>query len=827
MSYIEISNPSKYKAHYNTKVKATALVNIFTVTINQPSKGGKIRVIYNGLAYTNSFTVVENSEIEILLDLDPGYTISGFTFNEESINSGYRTTVSKDSSITANLAVQQFTVQILNDKNSRINAKCNGNDNYVSFNAFYNDTIEVLAEATTEGYTLDSLLLNDTNIENGYTFNIIKNITIKSLAAKKKFTITVEDIPNCTVTIVHNGSSYTNGDSFEAEYGDTITITVTPDEGYTIDGVLVNGETIEGNSYIVKDNISISASVSKNIYTVHIVQPENANIVVQENGLIHREDFQITHGTNILIVVEITGGEDFYLDKLFVDGKEIKNNSYYEVVSNITLTATIGQIIHIPDYSIRINQSKYALITATNGDTSYTSSFTAQEGSTIGVTCETNVKDYMEITAFSVDDTNYVISDKNSISTTLPSITDNHVIASTSKLKDILMSLSVTNGKLKSVKINDVSQTVASSYNIHYQDKVVIEVAPYDYFELDTYTNINGLVRNGNIFTFNSYNSGANDFSINFAYRVSMANLTLTIPTGVDYIIIDGTKYYETTTISISKSIKHSIQVITKSGYALTGISGALNKSFSLSSNTTNYSDSITIYDNSTLSFTTDTTNSTLNITIPTGVSYITIDGSRYTSSKSISLSKLTSHTVQIATKPGYVMTGINGIISKTYTVSNMTQSYNGSFNISGNNSLGVTVSQLNITLNITQSTGGTISVNGYTSNTTIPAGTNFTIAITPAANYKFNYVQIDGVKYYEGNTIPSSVLTATYNNISVSANFILMRTVRLDQSNHATLSIQGYTPESDGSYKIPNNTTITIVAVADEGYEVTGTTKK
>ena len=217
---------------------------------------------------------------------------------------------------------------------------------------------------------------------------------------------------------------------------------------------------------------------------------------------------------------------------------------------------------------------------------------------------------------------------------------------------------------------------------------------------------------------------------------------------------------------------------------------------------------------------------SSVTINIPEGIESITIDGNEYTSTTTVELSNDT-HNVSITADKGYVITNISGLINENYNVSDLKETYSGSFDLSSEGSIDVIVSKLEVELTIVQTIGGTISVNGNTTNTTIAPGTNFTITITPDEGYSFNYIDINGTKYYAGDTIPDNVLIASYQDITITANFLLMRTVKLNQNNHATLSIQGYTPESDGSYKIPNNTTVTVIATPEDGYEVTGIEKK
>ena len=568
--------------------------------------------------------------------------------------------------------------------------------------------------------------------------------------------------------------------------------------------------------------------VSYTIFNITINQPLNGGrIEVLQDNESHTEDFTTTYGSNLVIrftvydkykLTKVTIGDDTYTSL-----DDIPKSLSITADTNITMVCELDTVplnLTIPEGIDKV------VIDGVDYTEDSTISLNRQEQHSIEIYASEN---YALTRISGIINANFDLSDAKSSYKSSFNITGDSI------------ELNVTASKLVaqlSIKVPTGVDRVVVDGTTYTKDTIVELYQGKEYnFEIYTsegyaITNISGIADvTYNVSDAHTSYSGKFSLSGNVSLGITVAKytatLSITIPTGVSYITIDGARYSSSTSATLTMYKSHTMYAYTSSGYVLTNISGVISKSFTLSNNTTSYNSTFTMTGNSTLAFTTDTINATLSITIPTGVDYINIDGSKYTSSKSISLSKLTSHTVQMATKPGYVITGLSGVISKSYAVSTMTQSYNGSFNISGNNSLGVTVSQLNITLNVTQSTGGTISVNGHTSNTTIPAGTNFTIAITPAANYKFNYLQINGTKYYEGNTIPSSVLTTTYNNISISANFILMRTVRLDQSNHATLSIQGYTPESDGSYKIPNNTTVTVIAIPEDGYEVTGIEKK
>jgi glucan-binding YG repeat protein len=113
-----------------------------------------------------------------------------------------------------------------------------GTASYPDFLAEYNSTVYITIEPD-EGYELDYITVNGERID-GTSFTMPDN-TAQVYVAFKKITYAVEVVsgPNGTASVAED----------HACWGDEVTVLVTPDEGYILDTVKVNGEAILGRRF--------------------------------------------------------------------------------------------------------------------------------------------------------------------------------------------------------------------------------------------------------------------------------------------------------------------------------------------------------------------------------------------------------------------------------------------------------------------------------------------------------------------------------------------------------------------------------------------------
>lgn len=156
-------------------------------------------------------------------------------------------------------------------------------------------------------------------------------------------------LKNIEILSTENGTIVS--DKEKAIAGEVVTLTATPDEGYIIDKITVNGEEISGYSFILEEESVIYASFVREteVYTVSIIAEENAsasltNLDVAEAAeisLMSAEGFTANDGEEIQ--VDTTADTDYTVDAIYVNGEEIAGDSFI-ITDNSVVTMDVTSI---------------------------------------------------------------------------------------------------------------------------------------------------------------------------------------------------------------------------------------------------------------------------------------------------------------------------------------------------------------------------------------------------------------------------------------------------------------------------------------------------
>lgn len=180
------------------------------------------------------------------------------------------------------------------------------------------------------------------------------------------YTVTITQSANQTIKVTCNGSTYTS--TFTAPVGASYTVTVTPATGYT-------AGTPSSSSGYVNSNITISAnSATKKTYTVTITQTTGQTITVTCGGKDYTGNFTANHGDTW--TAKLTASTGYNVGTLEATSGTITGATTIKAKTNATLKK----------FTVTITQSANQTIKVTCGGTTYTSSFTANYGSTYTVT---------------------------------------------------------------------------------------------------------------------------------------------------------------------------------------------------------------------------------------------------------------------------------------------------------------------------------------------------------------------------------------------------------------------------------------------------------
>ncbi len=134
------------------------------------------------------------------------------------------------------------------------------------------------------------------------------------------YTVTVGDIENGHVTL-----------SAESGVpGAQITVTATPEEGFVLEAIYVNGQPLEGNSFTLQADSTVTASFvpEEIVYTVTVQPSEHGTVTVSAQSA----------PENTVITVTATPEEGYELAAIKVNGAAIEGNTFV-LSQNSTVTA--------------------------------------------------------------------------------------------------------------------------------------------------------------------------------------------------------------------------------------------------------------------------------------------------------------------------------------------------------------------------------------------------------------------------------------------------------------------------------------------------------
>ena len=144
------------------------------------------------------------------------------------------------------------------------------------------DTKLTIETTTAEGYKLDSIRVNGYRIE-GLSFTVKGNSTVEAFFGKVGYMVTYTQSVGGTLTVKNSTQTVSSGNS--VEYGTELTIKTTPDAGFKLKSLTLNGQTIPDN---YKFAISEPATIEVVFTSVRTGLDETsaAGIVVYPNPVV-------------------------------------------------------------------------------------------------------------------------------------------------------------------------------------------------------------------------------------------------------------------------------------------------------------------------------------------------------------------------------------------------------------------------------------------------------------------------------------------------------------------------------------------------------------
>lgn len=179
------------------------------------------------------------------------------------------------------------------------------------------------------------------------------------VASSEKSVSSEEPVKTYSVSITQVEHATVSADKMEAEVGQTVTFTITVDEGYHVSSFKVNGVDVaitdnKATAQMVENGLTVTIAVEVNTHDVTIHPSENGTVTADKETAIVGDKVTFT----------ITPNDDFELDtfKINNEAKEVTNNTFEAtmVKEGLTVDATFKAIKH----AVTINQNEGGTVTA-------------------------------------------------------------------------------------------------------------------------------------------------------------------------------------------------------------------------------------------------------------------------------------------------------------------------------------------------------------------------------------------------------------------------------------------------------------------------------
>ncbi|MFV0479204.1 MAG: InlB B-repeat-containing protein [Anaerorhabdus sp.] len=365
-------------------VTTTEKVSTYNIT-SSAATGGTVTpangTVSSGSSFSATVKAVNNYAIStILVD---GVALSGvdglqtytYTWNNITSNHHIEATFKKTAkyTVTTSVSGQGGTVTPLGDTI-----------------VDYDNRFTVYFKPNT-GYVLDTVTVNGalaltSASTNSYTISISRNTTIVVTYRKND----TETEKNYTIAAsAGNGGSITPSGNATVKSGGSQTYTITPNTGYIIDKLLVDGSAVSATSSYSFKNVTANHTISvtfvegneevtptPSLSPTPSVTPETTKksyIITATAG----ENGTITPTGKVAVKEDedqeflITPDDGYYLDQLFVDGEEVEAETTYiftEVSKNHTIEATFAEA---SDFSLEIRSNGFGEVSESQNTVSW------------------------------------------------------------------------------------------------------------------------------------------------------------------------------------------------------------------------------------------------------------------------------------------------------------------------------------------------------------------------------------------------------------------------------------------------------------------------
>lgn len=322
---------------------------MYTVTVPETVENGTLSVMSGETALNAGENQVEaGTELTITATPAADYRLESLTVNEAPVENGGTYVVNEDATIAVSFAeIEMHNVSVAIDESVDYQIAMNGEPVEDLTSIVAGSELTLTINALPQGKKLVSVTLGDepleANEDGTYTFTVTADATLTvTLADTAYYTVTLpETVENGTLSVMNGDVALNPGENTQIEEGTTLTITATPNSGYEILSLQVNGEEkideVSDNTYTIASldgDVTVEATFSEKVLYWQIT------CMVEGNGTVtiyDEEGTQYPSGYS-----QIPSNVDMRLEFEPAEGYEIVD--FYETDAEGETTSLLTQI---------------------------------------------------------------------------------------------------------------------------------------------------------------------------------------------------------------------------------------------------------------------------------------------------------------------------------------------------------------------------------------------------------------------------------------------------------------------------------------------------
>lgn len=253
---------------------------MYTVTVPETVENGTLSVMSGETALNAGENQVEaGTELTITATPNKNYFVESLTVNDAPVENGGTYVVNEDATIAVSFAeIEMHNVSVAIDESVDYQIAMNGEPVEDLTSIVAGSKLTLTINALPQGKKLVSVTLGDepleANEDGTYTFTVTDDATLTvTLADIAYYTVTLpETVENGTLSVMNGDVALNPGENTQIEEGTTLTITATPNSGYEILSLQVNGEEkideVSDNTYTIAsldDDVTVEAAFSEKV----------------------------------------------------------------------------------------------------------------------------------------------------------------------------------------------------------------------------------------------------------------------------------------------------------------------------------------------------------------------------------------------------------------------------------------------------------------------------------------------------------------------------------------------------------------------------------